>query len=114
MISQVGQYERYAHDSEVLAAIGTALRDAARGAAVRLSRDLAMAALAAWQRDETGERAQPETPWQAAVRGHAAALALIGLAVEQEPGLGCGDLVTVHIGEDLICQAIAAATPGTR
>jgi hypothetical protein len=112
MIGQVSQYERYAHDSEVLAAIGTALRPGARTTRVTLPRGLALAALAAWRRDESEELAQPETPWQAAVRGHAATLALIGLALEQGTEIGYGP-VTVYLDEDLIHQALAATLPAS-
>lgn len=107
---QMGQYERYAHDSEVLAAIGTALRKGTPATPVKLPRDLALATLTAWQRDETEELAQPETPRQAAVRAHAATLALIGLALEDGADLD-SDPVTVHIDADLIREAIAAAGP---
>ncbi|HEY4867072.1 MAG TPA: hypothetical protein VIK45_16340 [Candidatus Dormibacteraeota bacterium] len=65
------------------------MRESTRIAPVTLSRELALAALAAWQRDEDEELAQPEMRCQAAVRGHAAILALIGLAPEQGSGPGC-------------------------
>jgi hypothetical protein len=75
---------------------------------VALPRELALAALAAWRWDEAEEPARPETPWQATVRGHAANLALIGLAAEEQADLG-PDPVTVRIDTDLIRNAVAAA-----
>ncbi|GHE84562.1 hypothetical protein GCM10017786_15360 [Amycolatopsis deserti] len=88
-----GQYSRYRQDSEVLAAIGTAIGE--HRITVRLPRALADAAVAAWQRDET-EPVAVETPEQWALRDRAADLALIGLAVS-ERGRPDGEFVTVDL-----------------
>jgi len=104
----VGQYERYQRDSEVLASIGRVLEAQPNQASVRLPRDLADAAVAAWQRDEQEPLAAPETPWQRAVRMHAATLAMIGLKIEQ--GVTQVDEgVLVAIDAETIHEAIAAS-----
>lgn len=102
------QYERYARDGEVLAAIGRAIRNAEGTGPVALPLELAQAAVAAWVREEPEEPASPESPGQVHVRRQAAALALIGEEIEKRSDLG-SDPVTVQLGAGLIQVAIAAA-----
>ncbi len=110
----MNQYDRYARDSQVLAAIGRVLRASTTTGPVALPRELAMAAVAAWLRDETEEPDTPaETPWQATLRHRAGTLALIGLAIQQRADLS-RDPVSIHIDTQLAQQAIAAADPPPR
>jgi glucose-6-phosphate dehydrogenase assembly protein OpcA len=76
------QYARYREDARVLAAIGAHVDAQVGRVTVRLPRAVAQAALAAWERDETGERGA-ETHERHALRDQAAELALIGLAISQ-------------------------------
>ncbi|WP_435583425.1 hypothetical protein [Amycolatopsis thermoflava] len=97
--------KRYHEDAEVLAAIGTAIGE--HRITVRLPRALAEAAVAAWQRDETGPVA-PETPEQWVLRDRAAELALIGLAVS-ERGRPDGEFVVVDLDVAAAGAAVRAA-----
>lgn len=106
-IVTVNQYERYAQDGEVLAAIGKVLRERPEGVSASLPQGLALEAVAAWARDEVQELAS-ESDWQASVRGQAAVLALIGLGIEEGSDVSI-DPVMVHLDPDLIADAIAAA-----
>jgi hypothetical protein len=105
------QYGRYASDGRVLAAIGTALRGQPPGGPVRIPRDLADAAVAAWSRDELDELADPESEEQKRVRCQAASLALIGLSIQERSEAG-GDAVLVGLDPDLIAEAVAAGRAG--
>ncbi len=111
----MAQYERYARDGEILAAIGQEVRDADGTGPVTLPLELARAAVAAWLREEPDEPASPESPWQVHVRRQAAALALIGEEIEKRSDLG-SDPVSVNLGAGVIQVAIAAAEgrPGDR
>jgi hypothetical protein len=73
---------------------------------VRLPRDLADAAAAAWDRDDLGEI--PETPEQRVTRHRAGSLALIGLAVKERGRLE-GDEVVVPLNAGLIAMAVDAS-----
>jgi hypothetical protein len=68
---------------------------------------LARAAVAAWQRDDEGEP-EPESYEQRVLRHRAGALALIGLAVEDQ-GRAEGDEVVVDLSADVIGSALDAA-----
>jgi hypothetical protein len=74
---------------------------------VRLPKDLARAAVEAWEWDDNGEP-ELETPDQEIRRHQAGTLALIGLAVS-ERGRNEGDEVVVRLSPDLIGPAIDAA-----
>jgi hypothetical protein len=76
------QYARYRDDAKVLAAIGECVRAQAGPVAVRLPRAVAEAAVAAWERDETGGPDE-ESREQYVLRDRAAELALIGLAISE-------------------------------
>jgi hypothetical protein len=76
----------------VLAEIGRALAAQLGPVTVRVPAELAAKAMSAWSRDEE-EPVWPETAEQTVLRSFAAALALIGLAVEQAPGDAKGDVL---------------------
>ncbi|TCJ97342.1 hypothetical protein DFR71_3384 [Nocardia alba] len=98
---------RYLDDSKVLAAIGEWIATRVEPVSVRLPLELAEAAVAAWNRDETGEVGE-ETPDQFALRDRAAELALIGLAVS-ERGRRDGEDVVVDLHAASVAAAIHAA-----
>ncbi|QLY27797.1 hypothetical protein [Nocardia huaxiensis] len=106
-MTEQGQYARYREDSTVLAAIGDSIAPEVRLVCVRLPVALAEAAVAAWNRDETGELGA-ESPEQYALRDRAAELALIGLAVS-ERGRREGDVVVVELPVESVAAAIQAA-----
>jgi hypothetical protein len=103
-------HELWAGDARVLADIGLALtsRDLPP-VEVRLPGALAELAVGAWERDdsESGSTAG-ETIEQRQVRHRAAALALIGLAVNELGWRDGGDVV-VELSPDLIGDAFRAA-----
>ncbi|NIH80165.1 hypothetical protein [Amycolatopsis viridis] len=109
------EYARYGQDAEVLAAIGAAISTAIgeQRITVRLPRELAAAAVAAWRRDETepaGAEAGAETPQQWMLRDRAADLALIGLAIDERGRTdGDGSVVTVDLDLDAAGAAVRAA-----
>ena len=98
---------RYLDDSKVLAAIGEWIAPRVQLVSVRLPLELAEAAVAAWNRDETGEIGE-ETPDQYALRDRAAELALIGLAVS-ERGRRDGEDMLVDLHATSVAAAIHAA-----
>lgn len=104
----VDQYDRYAVDTRTLAAIGEALVGLPAEAPVQLPRYLAMAALAAWEREETDDLPAIETAEQEMLRDHAATLALVGLAMQENADL-TRDPVTVRLMPDLVANALKAA-----
>jgi hypothetical protein len=105
----VDRYEQYAQDALVLGRIGAVLFPQDTKLSVRLPKELADLALAAWNRDEAG-LAEPgpagaglaeagladrETPSQRVLRDHAGYLALIGLCIEN---------TAQSDGTDVICD----------
>jgi hypothetical protein len=91
------RYERYAQDAAVLGRIGAVLFPQDTKLSVRLPKELADLALAAWNHDEpdeAGPTAQ-ETAVQRSVREHAAYLALIGLCIEN---------TAQPDGDDIVCD----------
>ncbi len=101
------EYTRYRQDAAVLAEIGRFLGPQVTRLTVRLSRDLARTAVAAWEWDDEGEVGQ-ETPEQTLARDRAASLALIGLAVT-ERGVTSGDEVVVELDVMEVAAALLAA-----
>ncbi|MFF5211190.1 hypothetical protein [Streptosporangium sp. NPDC000396] len=101
------EYIRYRQDSVVLAEIGRFLGPQVTRLTVRLSRELAQAAVAAWNRDEEGEVGE-ETHEQVRLRDRAASLALIGLAVSDR-GVASGDEVVVELDVTEVAAALLAA-----
>ena len=99
---------RYRDDARVLGEIGAILTQAdLPRITVRLPSALAQVALEAWERDENDDPG-PESFEQRAIRHRAAALALIGLSVE-ESGRADGDEVVLELTPDLIGDAFNAA-----
>ncbi len=98
---------RYLDDSKALVAIGEWIAPRVQPVSVRLPLELAEAAVAAWNRDETGEIGE-ETADQYALRDRAAELALIGLAVF-ERGRRDGEDVVVDLHALSVAAAIHAA-----
>lgn len=96
-------YVEWAHDAEVLARIGWQLSGQPMRIAVRLSRDLADQAVAAWQRDDDEGPLPPGRPEQRAIRRKAATLALIGLAIENGGRTESSDVIVAldawHVGD---------------
>jgi hypothetical protein len=91
----VGRYERYAEDAAVLGRIGAVLFPQDTKLSVRLPKELAGLALAAWNREERDGPAERETAGQRTVRERAAYLALIGLCIEN---------TAQPDGDDIICD----------
>jgi hypothetical protein len=126
----VDVYERYAEDAVVLGRIGAVLFPQDTTLSVRLPRDLADLALAAWNRGEPAETgpaptgpartgppgtgppgtgtARRETPDQRAARERAAYLALIGLCIENT-AQSAGDDITCDLDAWYIGGALQAA-----
>ncbi|APE34660.1 hypothetical protein BOX37_12630 [Nocardia mangyaensis] len=101
-------HARYLDDSNVLAAIGAWIAPRVQRVSIRLPIALAEAAVAAWNRDETGETGE-ETPDQYAIRDRAAELALIGLAISERGHLDGDDVVVVELHPTSVAAAILAA-----
>jgi len=75
---------------------------------VRLPRNLAELAVAAWERDDGEGPLDPETYEQSRQRNHAGTLALIGLSIT-ERGRWEGDEVVVELDPVFIGNAVDAA-----
>jgi hypothetical protein len=102
-------YVQYARDAAVLGEIGRILFPQDTQLSVRLPKDIADQALAAWRRDEPGAaRMVDETPEQRLIRTRAAYLALIGLCVENT-GQPSGDEVICELDALYIGGALEAA-----
>jgi hypothetical protein len=98
----------YRDEARVLGELGALLaRTDLPKIEVRIPSALAMAAVAAWQRDDEGEP-DPESYEQRVLRHRAGALGLIGLAVE-ERGRTEDDEVIVDLSPDVIGNAVDAA-----
>ncbi|GAA3215664.1 hypothetical protein ACFO1B_14720 [Dactylosporangium siamense] len=100
-------YLRYQEDRTVLRAIGVDLDRQVGRVSVRLTRSLAESAVAAWDRDETDEVGE-ESREECELRGDAADLALIGLAIS-ERGKWDGDQVVVDLDVAQVAAALRAA-----
>jgi hypothetical protein len=102
------QQRRWREDTQVLAQVGRALEDIPMPVVeVRIPRDLADKAAAAWAREDAG--ALPyETAEQRADRRRAGVLALIGLAIEKR-GRRETEAVVVDLSADLVVAAVEAA-----
>lgn len=97
----------YTRDAEVLSQIGQALFPQDTKLTVRLPRDLADLAVAAWLREQTGPAA-PDTAERRLLRQRAAYLALIGLSVANT-GRPDGDEVVCELDAWYIGGALEAA-----
>jgi hypothetical protein len=93
----VDRYERYAQDALVLGRIGAVLFPQDTRLSVRLPKELADLALAAWNREDSDEPVllDQETAAQRAARDYAGYLALIGLCIEN---------TAQPDGDDIICD----------
>ena len=95
-------------DAETLAKIGQSLQGQLLKLQVRLPATLAAEAVAAWERDDLGVPSD-ETPDERLVRGRAAALALIGLAVQVCGRSAADEVVQVELDAWFIGNALDAA-----
>ena len=99
----------YQHDAQVLGEIGQVLTRAPLAKLeVRLPRDLAGKAVAAWDREDAQAPAERETCEQRLQRHRAGVLALIGLSVAQA-GRWEDDEVVVELDAVFVGLAIDAA-----
>ncbi|MFJ1755143.1 hypothetical protein [Kitasatospora sp. NPDC088134] len=94
-MNDIQRYAEYHADSEVLAAIGARIEAQQPVVTVRLPKELAETAVAAWERDDEDELPQ-EDRLQQDLRDRAAYLALIGLVIQQD-GRPDGDEVVVDL-----------------
>ncbi|WP_433856067.1 hypothetical protein [Streptomyces kronopolitis] len=100
------EYVRYRQDAQVLAEVGRQLAGQVSRVRVTLSREVAEAAVAAWERDELGVVGE-ETVEEFALRDMAAELALIGSAVT-ERGVPKDGQVVVDLGVVQVGAALQA------
>ena len=111
---------QYLLEAETLAQVGAAIFRQPTKVRVRLPRNLADLAVAAWRRDD-GSLSDPETTEQRATRHQAGTLALIGLCIEQTGQPDRGEVVceldSWYIGTALDAaeehQLLAGQTPAT-
>ena len=101
-------YAQWALDGQVLAQIGRALMAQSLEVQVRVPRELADAAVAAWQRDDSEGPLGEESEEQRAARHRGAYLGLIGLSLEEKGWLD-GDDVVVKLDAWFIGEALSAA-----
>lgn len=107
--SSVGADQRqWSSDSEVLAQIGRRLFEKEPTSTVLIPTDLANAAVAAWERNDTHEQPLRRSPRDEEDRQDAAALALIGLAIT-ERGKAKPGHVSVEVSAWQIGTALDAA-----
>ncbi len=100
---------RWIEDARVLAELGRVLADVELPVVqVRLPRELADQAAAAWDRDDDHEGLLEESTELREYHGQAAVLALIGRAVH-DAGHQPGEAVLVELSTDLIARAVAAS-----
>lgn len=101
-------YEQWAQDAQILQGLGSHFLPQCPDFQVRLPRNLADEALAAWQRDDEGDELANESPEQQRIRDQAATLGLIGLAIEST-GIADGDDVVFRLGAWIVGNALTAA-----
>jgi hypothetical protein len=101
-------YSAWEADAALLRILGRQLGAQAPRVRVRLRRDLANQARAAWQRNDPPEGRPGETVEQRIVRDQAASLALIGLAID-ESGVESGDHVIFDVDASVLGAAVRAA-----
>ncbi len=105
-------YERWENDGVDLALIGAALYEQDTKVRVRLPRELADAALAAWQREDEDSddlHTHEESESEKRIRHRAGTLALIGSSLENAPIQISGDFVIAEIDSWYIGEALQAA-----
>lgn len=96
-------------EADLLAEIGRCLHAQDLRVRVRLPAPLAAQAVAGWEREDVDELAENETTEQRALRLHAGALALIGLAVKERGTPDGYDGVIVDLDAWQIGNALDAA-----
>jgi len=101
-------YARWALDGDVLAQIGLALFGQSLEVQVRVPRELADAAVAAWQREDSEAPLGEESAEQRATRHRGASLGLIGCSLEEKGWLDGNDVV-VKLDAWFIGAALDAA-----
>ena len=97
----------YLREAETLAQVGAAIFPQPTQVPVRLPRNLADLALAAWHRDDDGP-SDPKATEQRAARHQAGTLTLIGLCIEQT-GQPDNDEVVCELDSWYIARALDAA-----
>jgi hypothetical protein len=102
------QRAAWSRDETTLGELGRALFAQPLAVSVYLPGDLARQAVAAWEREDTGE-VSDESPEDRRTRGRASALALIGLAVQRGGVWADDDTVTVPLDAWHIGTALDAA-----
>jgi len=105
-------YNRWENDGVDLALIGAALYEQDTKVRVRLPRELADAALAAWQReDEDSEdlHTYEESMSEKRIRHRAGTLAMIGASLENAPIQISGNFVIADIDSWYVGEALQAA-----
>jgi hypothetical protein len=102
------EYDAWKRDASLLAELGRGLFAQHLKVNVRLPGELARKAVEAWERDDVGESRTDETADQIWARKRAAALALIGLSVQQR-GVWHGDEVEVGLDPWNVGTALDAA-----
>lgn len=101
-------YTRWRSDDGHLAELGEAIQNVGREIWIDIPAALADQAVAAWERDETGDVDENETCAQRALRHRAGSFALIGAALA-ERGSRNGATVSAAIDGWLIAHALDAA-----
>lgn len=105
-------YQRWENDGVDLALIGASLYQQDTKVRVRLPRELADAALMAWQReDEDSEdlHSHEESAREAQIRRRAGTLALIGASLENAPIQISGDYIIAELDSWYVGEALQAA-----
>lgn len=100
-------YEEWAADAGVLHELAQQLPPQSPKVQVRLTRELADRAVAAWERDEDTAISLRETAEQRSIRDDAGTLALIGQSIE-ETGIEDGDHVLFTLDAWILGVALEA------
>jgi hypothetical protein len=106
-------YEDWAADAGALHELAQQLLPQSPKVQVRLPRELADRAVAAWQREEDPGNLRQETAEERTLRNDAATLALIGQSVE-ETGIEDGDDVLFKLDAWILGVALEAADKAGR
>ncbi len=113
LVGMEKNYEVWAADAGVLHELAQQLPPQTPKIQVRLPRQLADRAVAAWQRDEDPDNLAQETDEQRSIRDDAGTLALIGRSIE-ETGIEDGDDVLFWLDAWILGVALEAADKAGR
>jgi hypothetical protein len=113
LVGMEKNYEDWAADAGVLYELAQQLRPQTPKIQVRLPRELADRAVAAWQRDEDPGNLAQETDEQRSIRDDAGTLALIGQSIE-ETGIEDGEDVLFRLDAWILGVALEAADKAGR